>query len=382
MRLTLHDNIHASAGTPHPDSRPAISRETRAAWVRAMDRLVVLAETRGGSVAADFTFDGTKLRMRARRHGAAWSAAWSLGAEERVVAASVLLTGDVETDDAAALVEIRSRVPPLPFGDADYAGVGAEHRPCLATLYLDAAWYHNARIELAATALALAALSAADARLSVRAAGRPSSDTPPEPTRTDYDTTPTRTASGAGATPKFDFSRERLQLVLRMAKKKADAAIAALPGVHFRVYPPLEFLDHPGVLTRGGVFDRLRDTTWRVRWHDGAQDELAFGEFLGFIHQIVGLEKAFQEATGSVPTAHPAPQNHSVWQPTRRNDAGGRAQVRFRNTMNALELVRDETVRGLLNAVVLESTSSPPRRPESAEAPGRRLERFPTATRA
>src|SRR5207237_10278926 len=119
------------------------------------------------------------------------SAAWAGAPAGRVVAVSVLLAGDDGADDAAALAALCGGLPRSHFAESDRARLAAEPRPCLGTVYLDAAWFDNGRVELAATALALAALVGAEGRLPAenapragtrRAAGRggpPCKFTPP-----------------------------------------------------------------------------------------------------------------------------------------------------------------------------------------------------------
>src|SRR5881394_3350402 len=104
MNLTLHDNIARFAGTPHPEARPTIDHAVRSSWVKAMHGMLRHADTRAGRFSAECTVAGDKLRMRVQRHGpgSALSAIWSVGAEERVVAASAVLAGASASDDAAA----------------------------------------------------------------------------------------------------------------------------------------------------------------------------------------------------------------------------------------------------------------------------------------
>jgi hypothetical protein len=163
MRVTLHDNIHGSAGVPHPEGRPDVDDALRGPWVRAMHGWIS-ASPPGGLLAGAIDVGAGKLGMRVRRFGAALAAFWTVVPGGRLVAASVLLAGENPSDDDAAVRELRRHAPPLPFSDADYAGLAAEARPCLGTLYLDARWYDNARVVLVATAVALAAMTRVLAR--------------------------------------------------------------------------------------------------------------------------------------------------------------------------------------------------------------------------
>jgi hypothetical protein len=371
MRLTLHDNIHASAGVPHPEARASIPAGTRASWVAAMHRLLARAGKGAAGFAADFNSGGVKLRMRARRHGTSASAVWSVGPAERVVAASILLAGRDSADDAAAIAAIRQQAPRLPFEAEDYARLTAEPRPCLGTLYLDAAWYNNSRVELAATALASASLDDVNGRLARRddmaavhpASSAGASEATPRPSARTVAKVPPRGGrwfDGSDAALKFDFTRPRLQLVMQMVNKKGKAAIGATPGPHFLVYPPRTYLNQADVLRGSGIFDRFKDSAWCVRWHDGRQDRLSFGEFLGFLHQIVEMEAAYFSVAGHAapPADRRIPQNDSTWGPRpSAGDVATRQPVKVRRVMNTRELTKDTTIRHLLSVVTLEAES-------------------------
>jgi hypothetical protein len=234
------------------------------------------------------------------------------------VAASVLLAGENDADDAAALAALYDRLPRTLFREADGARLAAEPRPCLGTVYLDSAWYDNSRVELAATALALAALFGPDGRLTVEG---------------------DREMSVPSAVP-FDFTAERLGVVMGMVKKKAAASMGRLKGIHFRVEPPAEYFDRPDLLSGRDIYPALQDTTWRVRWHDGTAEWLGFGEFLGFIDQVLEVESALEMvsaargANGSAPAA-----------PIERRP------IRVNRTLDARALVRDASVRRLFAAL-------------------------------
>jgi hypothetical protein len=353
MRITLHDSIHPSAGHAHPESRPSIGDAARAPWVRAMHQRLERVPRDAGAFAADLDVDVGTLRMRVRRHGTALAAVFGAGGDAPVVAASLLLAGAAAADDDAAVRSLRGRTPPLPFSGADYAALLAQPRPCLGTLYLDARWYDNARVELAATALALASLHGPDGRLTVGDAPV----APPAPAR------PPVAANGHNGL-KFNFTRERLQRVMGMVTKKGNAAVDRMAGVHFRVYPPREFLERPGVLRGRDVFDKLAGTVWCVRWYDGQCDRLDFGDLLGFVDQVVEVGRAFQDLSGdAVPAgrAAPAPENESVWGTRPPRPPAERQPLRVRRTLNARDLVEDANIRRLLAAVTLEPAPlSPP----------------------
>lgn len=347
MRITLHDNLHPSAGGRPGAKRPPIDDAGRAPWVKAMHAWLERVPAQGGAFAADL--DVGTLRMRVRRHGTALSAVWSVGPSEQVVASSVLLPGEARDDDEAAVAALRSRVPPPPFDDGDYAVLVAEPRPCIGTLYLDARWHENARVELAATALGVAALLGPTGRLSVQDEPKPAPPLPPAPAelvRRD--------------SLMFNFTRDRLQLVMDMVTKKGCAAIDQMPGVHFRVYPPPQFLERPGALRQVNIFDRLEDTSWCVRWYDNRCDRLSFGEFLGFIDQLVQVENAFAAATGTIKPNPPVEQNKSVWGERPRTSATERRPIKVARTLKTRELVEDANIRRLFAAVALEPATLPP----------------------
>jgi hypothetical protein len=277
--------------------------------------------------------------MDASRHGDAVAAVWS-AAPCAPVAASVLLAGRAPADDLAAARALWRRTPALPLGDAEYRIVAAQPRPCLATLYLDARWYDNARVELAASALALAALGGPEAIL--RFSDSPSNGKP----NPWYKQPPAR--------PPFDFTRDRLKLVMSMVTKKANAAVEGRRGMHFRVYPPPEFNQRPQIVREPGVFEKLKDTTWRVRWYDGRDDRLSFGEFLGFIDQVVEVEKAYYAAAGQAASPPAQPQNVVVWHPASASPPSEKKEVRVKGVLNAHQLGTDSTIRRLLSAVTVE----------------------------
>jgi hypothetical protein len=300
----------------------------------------------GGTFAADLDVDVGTLRVRAARHGDDLTAVWSVGGDERVVAASVLLAGN----GSDALQQLRRRVPSLPFVETAYVALASQPRPCLGTLYTDARWYDNARVELAATALALAALYGPEGRLSVGGEAQPAPPARPVDG-------PWREAPGA---LKFNFTRERLQRVMAMVSKKGGAAIERMPGAHFHVYPPTGFLARPGVLRGRNVFEKLADTEWTVRWYDGRVDRLSFGELLGFIDQVLEVEKAYRQAVGADGAVAPGPVNSSVWGVQPPGAPHERQPLKVSRTLDARALVEDLTVRRLFAAIALEPAPLPP----------------------
>ena len=222
MRITLHDNIHSSAGSAHPALRPSLGNAARAPWARAMHQFLERLPREGGTFVADADADVATIRVRAGRHGDAVWAVWSVAPADEVVAASVLLRGAAPPDDDAAIQSMRDAAPALPFGPADFSALAAEPRPCLGTMYLDARWYDNARVELAATALALAAIHGPDGRLSVE--GEPTPPPAATPRAVEPRAGPWSEKRQDGL--KFNFTRERLQR--RSAKRVGEPATVPL----------------------------------------------------------------------------------------------------------------------------------------------------------
>jgi hypothetical protein len=376
MRITLHDNLHASAGAPHPERRPGIDDATRAPWVRAMYDWIGPAPVDRPLVGAIDVGVG-KLGMGVRRFGGAFAAFWTVAPGGRVVAASVLLAGRDSAEDDAALRDLRRHEPALPFCDADYAGLAGEPRPCLATLYLDATWYDNARVELVATSLALAAIFGPEGRMTVRPS--PDATAPDRLSQSAGPTAPApRAPAPAPAHPagplKFNFTSERLGVVMEMVKKKAAAATNGRPGVHFRAYPPPQFFELGGELPDHDVFDALADTTWWVRWYDEQYDRLTFGEFLGFVDQSLEVERAYRLALRGKLTAAGGVLNDSVWPQGGGDASGERPPVRLRRTLDTRLLVQDATIRRLFRAVRLDPI---PRATRAARGTGRAAELYP-----
>ena len=340
MKLTFHDTILPGAGAPRPpEKRTRIADSARGRWVATMHGHLQKMNGDARSFAADLDVSGWMLHMGASRHGDAVAAVWSAG-PAKPVAASVLLAGRIQADDVAALRALRSHWPPLPLGDAECNVAAAQPRPCLATLYLDARWYDNARVELAASALALAALCGPEAtlRFSTSAANPKPNPWYREP----------------ASPPPFDFARGRLRVVMAMVTKKANAAIEGRAGVHFRVYPPAEYRARPQIVRETGVFEKLKDTTWRVRWYDGGDDRLSFGEFLGFLDQVVEVEKAFYASVGQAASPPVQPQNVVIWRPATTHHPVERKEVRVKGMLNTHQLGTDSTIQRLLSVVTVE----------------------------
>ena len=346
MRITLHDMILADAGEARPESRPTPGDDVRAPWVRRMHGRLPAVDARGGSFAAGFRVGVWVLQIHAVRHGTAVAGVWSVAADgepaAQVVAASVLLSGEDGADDEAVLGVLRDHPARLPVPEADYAEIARQPRPCLATLYLDADWYNNGSIELLATALSLATLFGPEGRLAVAAPAQSQPRPAPAPPPASPHGPPT-------------LSPERMGLIMEMVKKKANLAFEGVSGVHFRVFAPRAFADRRGGGGRG-LFARLKDTAWWVRWNDDRLDRLAFAEFLAFVDQVLEIEKAFYAAVaGEAPKSPRAKANDSTW--VRSEPAGPRpAPLRVRHRFDSNKLVGDDAIRRLLDVVTIEPT--------------------------
>jgi hypothetical protein len=77
----------------------------------------------------------------------------------------------------------------------------------------------------------------------------------------------------------------------------------------YRVYPPQQVIDDPAVTERDDAVERLRDTTWNVRFYDGHVERFTFVEFVTFLHLIIDLRNSMRRAEvdarlkGSTPAA-------------------------------------------------------------------------------
>jgi hypothetical protein len=157
---------------------------------------------------------------------------------------------------------------------------------------------------------------------------------------------------------------ERMKHVFSMVKKKANAALSGQPGVHFRVYPPWEYLQRPEVIEGAGVYEQLKGTVWWVRWYDESYDQLTFIEFVAFIDQIIETKRAFERATNAVTSrsGHRQSKHAGGWQP--KKDRSGKAKskpirVAVEGVHAIPDLVADDRIRSLFSVVDLESTARP-----------------------
>lgn len=336
MRLVLHDHVPAAPDASAAPVRPTFPQSDRSTVLSRVLRWLGGAPRDARPARAAIRIGWHLLRVETSFHGRSVAAVWSAGAGEPV-AASLILAGASAADDGAAIESLRRRASGLPFAADDYASVAARPRPCLGTLYVDSRWYDNGIIELAATSLALAVLEGPGAVLN-------------EPDASG------RTPPGVAGPPPFAgesrprFTRERVAFVMGLVSRKVDAAVARVSGRHFKVYPPEELLADPFALERAAVFGRLGHTDWSVRWYDGREDRLTFAEFLAFLDQLIGVEKAFQsKVSGAAVAGHLL--NDSVWQapsPT------GRRPMTVKANLVEARLGDDTVIRGLFERVELE----------------------------
>ena len=375
MKLTLHDVLLPAAGDPGPGPRPPIPEELRSLWVKAMHELLTEAAGDGRCFAREFETAVGKLLLKGFQCGRGVAIVWAAGADEAVVAATLLLAGDSPAADGAAAAALKALWPASKVTEQDLRGAAAQDRPCLATFYCDARWYDNARVELAATALALAVLFGPQGSLKVKDESAPAAKAPPQapavvqvrrqpapapPPQPEPERKPEPVAGPWFVEREkpllFDFTRERLGLVMEMVTKKANAAAERLPGVHFRVYPPRDYLARPNLISGRDVFRQLQHTQWMVRWHDGRWDRLNFGEFLGFLDQLAEIDRAYHSTTNQAPQSRGRPQNLSVWATNPSTGGNGLRAVKVRATLRTRDLVTDENIRRLMATVVLEPT--------------------------
>jgi hypothetical protein len=114
------------------------------------------------------------------------------------------------------------------------------------------------------------------------------------------------------------------------------------------------------VLRGHDVFDKLADGDWWVKWYDGRFDRLSFGEFLGFVDQVLEVENAYRQAAGVTVEGAPSPVNSSVWGAQPPVAPHERRPLKVSRTLDARTLVEDANVRRLFAAVTLEPAPLPP----------------------
>jgi hypothetical protein len=166
----------------------------------------------------------------------------------------------------------------------------------------------------------------------------------------------------------FGLTQERVDLVLALVKKKANAALSGTKGNHFWVYPPQIFLDRPSAISEPEAYERFKDTVWWVRWPDGQFNQLRFIELLIFVHQIIVSKAAFEQAGKAVSERHPSSHRQSKhaggWQPKKDRDRKPRknddwVKINVRGGFAPSELAKDQMIRGLFSKVTVAKTLRP-----------------------
>jgi len=166
----------------------------------------------------------------------------------------------------------------------------------------------------------------------------------------------------------FGLTKDRVDYVLSLVGKKANAALSGKTGNHFRVYPPQEFLNNPDVVKGGDIYEALKDTVWWVRWYDDQYDQLSFIELLIFVNQIIATKLAFEKGAKEVvkhPAIHRGSKHAGGWQPKKDRDRklpkkkDAAMTISVNGGFAPAELAKDEMTRVLLSKVELESTPKP-----------------------
>src|SRR5215212_7053541 len=85
----------------------------------------------------------------------------------------------------------------------------------------------------------------------------------------------------------FGITQDRFNFIMAMVGKRLNAGRHTKAHIHFRAYPPAEFLSQPDLLKSQQIYEKLKDTVWWVNWYDGTFDQVRFIEFLAFIDQQI-----------------------------------------------------------------------------------------------
>jgi hypothetical protein len=93
--------------------------------------------------------------------------------------------------------------------------------------------------------------------------------------------------------PPFTLPPHRIDALFELVTKLARGGKQG----SFRVYPPQLVIDNPGILNADdAIVDRLRDTTWQVRFYDGHLEKMTFVELMTFRHLINDVRGAMGQA--------------------------------------------------------------------------------------
>jgi len=160
-RLAIHSKLLNESTNPPPGPSAA----EQADWTRRM-QLLLAAHPFSGRFHKDFnTAGGENLHLQGWRFGTTIAGVWSVGewredAPQEIAGVSLFMRGWNAGDDAQALGAVQGIEALAPFPRADFNEIQAKPRPCLVMFYPDARWHADGRVELAATALAMAIMAA------------------------------------------------------------------------------------------------------------------------------------------------------------------------------------------------------------------------------
>lgn len=160
-------------------------------------------------------------------------------------------------------------------------------------------------------------------------------------------------------------SRERLQQVLNLVRKKLNASMGGVAGEHFKVYAPDKFRENPSSLAADNIFESLKETVWWLRWYDGQFDQLGFLEFLIFVHEChVGFEAATQAAKASQKhsSSHRASKHAGGWTPKKDRSKPRRKGMQSPDVnvkVRARFAPDDSTIRKLFATISIEPAAVP-----------------------
>ena len=137
----------------------------------------------------------------------------------------------------------------------------------------------------------------------------------------------------------FHVPEDRIDTMFKLITRLARQG----KGGSYRVYPPQAVIDDPDVLKADDVVDRLRDTTWQVRFYDGRVERFNFVEMVTFLHLVGDIRGAMGQA-GALAKV----QNSTLDDPSVVN-----------RRLHIPTVMAPASVKRLLSAVSLQPTSSP-----------------------
>ena len=137
----------------------------------------------------------------------------------------------------------------------------------------------------------------------------------------------------------FHVPEDRIDTMFKLITRLARQG----KGGSYRVYPPQIVIDDPAVLQADDVVDRLRDTTWHVRFYDGRVERFNFVEMVTFLHLIGDIRGAMGQAGALAKVQGSTLDDPSV----------------VNRRLHIPTVMAPASVKRLLNGVSLQPTSSP-----------------------